>query len=115
VTPAAPPAQQPAAPEAAPVQETTPAAAAALPPAEAPPAQLPPGEPPARKTGLHRRAAEQAVSGAQIRAQRLARGWTQAELAQRVRLSRPFIALVEQGRRILAPDDLSRVREALGL
>lgn len=75
---------------------------------EAPPA-------PPRRPGLHRRAAQQPVTGQQIRERRKALGWTQAQLAEKVGLSRPFIALVEQGRRILSPDDLARVREALGI
>lgn len=68
-----------------------------------------------RRPGLHRRAAQQPVTGQQIRERRKALGWTQAQLAEKVGLSRPFIALVEQGRRILSPDDLARVREALGI
>lgn len=70
---------------------------------------------PPRRPGLHRRAAQQPVTGQQIRERRKALGWTQAQLAEKVGLSRPFIALVEQGRRILSPDDLARVREALGI
>jgi transcriptional regulator with XRE-family HTH domain len=64
---------------------------------------------------LHPRAAQQPVTGDQIREARKRLGWTQAELAKKVGLSRPFIALVEQGRRILAPQDLDKVREALGI
>lgn len=105
-TPMPPVTQAPAmAPEA-------PAAPAESTPAEAPAATEPPA---AKKTGRHRRADEQPVSGGQIRAARLAHGWTQAQLAEMVQLSRPFIALVEQGRRILAPQDLARVRQALGI
>jgi transcriptional regulator with XRE-family HTH domain len=63
----------------------------------------------------HPRAAEQAVTGDQIREARKRLGWTQAELAKKVGLSRPFIALVEQGRRILATQDLDRVRQELGI
>lgn len=70
---------------------------------------------PPRRVGLHRRAAQQPITGQQIRERRKALGWTQAQLAEKVGLSRPFIALVEQGRRVLSPDDLARVREALGI
>ena len=70
----------------------------------------------ARKgSGLHPKAKEQPITGEQIREARKRLGLTQAQLAERVGLSRPFIALVEQGRRILSPEDLQRVREALGI
>jgi len=86
-------------------------------PPPAPSLSAPAGVPaaPPRRTGLHRRAAQQPITGEQIRQRRLALGWTQAQLAEKVGLSRPFIALVEQGRRILSPDDLARVREVLGI
>ncbi len=102
---AAPAAQTPApAPAPAPARQVSPAPTApgrdVLPPATVP---------------YHPRAAEQAVTGDQIREARKRLGWTQAELAKRVGLSRPFIALVEQGRRILSPQDLDRVRQELGI
>lgn len=101
-----PPAPRPAAPAPAP-----PAASRAVPaPPQHPRDVLPPATVP-----YHPRAAEQAVTGDQIREARKRLGWTQAELARRVGLSRPFIALVEQGRRILAPQDLDKVREILGV
>lgn len=105
------PAPRAAAPIATPAPAPMPAPA---PQAPAPPSPgrdvLPPATVP-----YHPRAAEQPVTGEQIRAARKGLGWTQAELAKRVGLSRPFIALVEQGRRILAPQDLDKVRQALGI
>ena len=89
-------------------------------PAPWPPSPLPVPpykiEPPKKKpSGLHPRAKEQPVTGEQSREARKRLGWTQAQLAERVGLSRPFIALVEQGRRILSPEDLERVRQVLGI
>ncbi|MCX7600175.1 MAG: helix-turn-helix domain-containing protein, partial [Armatimonadetes bacterium] len=106
----APPAPCPSAPgEAVAAAPAAPGEVSAPSGAGAAPAGLP------RCPGFHRRAAQQPITGQQIRERRLALGWTQAQLAQKVGLSRPFIALVEQGRRILNPDDLARVREALGI
>jgi HTH-type transcriptional regulator/antitoxin HipB len=54
--------------------------------------------------------------GAAIRVQRLARGWTQADLADRAKVSRRFVGELEAGQRIGA--ELGRVfavLRALGL
>ncbi len=85
-------------------------------PLPVPPYKIEPPKKPAKKpSGLHPKAKEQPVTGEQIREARKRLGLTQAQLAERVGLSRPFIALVEQGRRILSPEDLERVRRALGI
>lgn len=108
--------EQPEPVEAAPAPAPAPAAALAPAPQESPaPLPRPVDVLPPATVPLHPRAAQQPVTGDQIREARKRLGWTQAELAKKVGLSRPFIALVEQGRRILAPQDLDKVREALGI
>jgi len=84
-------------------------------PLAVPPYKIVPLKKTKKPSGLHPKAKEQPITGDQIREARKRLGLTQAQLAERVGLSRPFIALVEQGRRILSPEDLERVRQALGL
>ena len=53
--------------------------------------------------------------GFRIRERRLARGWTQAELARRCGLHRTFIGSVERGERNLSALNLRLIAGRLGL
>lgn len=53
--------------------------------------------------------------GATIKALREARGLTQEQLARRARLSRPYLANVEVGRKRLSIRSAARVAEALAV
>jgi len=53
------------------------------------------------------------LTGAQMRVARTRAGLTQAQLAKILGRSRSFVALVEQGRRILGEDDARKLRELL--
>lgn len=54
-----------------------------------------------------------AVGRSEIRARRLERGWTQADLAARVGVSQPMISSIEQGRRSPGPDLETRLEAVL--
>ena len=53
--------------------------------------------------------------GARLRESRLARGWTQDELARRCRLHRTFVGSVERGERNLSLLKLRRIAKVLRL
>lgn len=57
----------------------------------------------------------QETAGAAVRELRLARGWTQPELARRVKLHRSYVGGVERGERNLTVRNLLRFAAALGV
>jgi len=66
-----------------------------------PPRALPPLPPP--------------LTGSQVRQARLAKGWSQQELARRVGKSQPWVALVEQEKRTMQPQEQAALRVLMDL
>jgi transcriptional regulator with XRE-family HTH domain len=56
-----------------------------------------------------------ALSGADIKAAREAKGWTQGELAEKVGRSKMWISLIERDKRNITPEDSSKIKQILQL
>jgi transcriptional regulator with XRE-family HTH domain len=55
------------------------------------------------------------MSGTEVALARKARGWTQAELAEKLNVSQPYVSLLERGRRLVPHRLARRVSHLLGL
>jgi hypothetical protein len=55
------------------------------------------------------------LTGSQVRQARLAKGWSQQELARRVGKSQPWVALVEQEKRTMQPQEQAALRVLMDL
>jgi len=55
------------------------------------------------------------LTGSQVRQARLTQGWSQQELARRVGKSQPWVALIEQDKRTMQPQEQATLRTLLNL
>jgi DNA-binding XRE family transcriptional regulator len=62
-----------------------------------------------------RQATSISLTGADIKAAREAKGWTQGELAEKLDRSKMWISLIERDKRNITPDDSSKIQQILQL